>query len=78
MEYLSRDGQNVTEVVWNRGEAFCRFSVRNIGEVIACMCAVLGREDKNTVYWESSIFNLEQGYRLDGDGRLYLGGVWVL
>lgn len=78
LEYLSRDGQNVTEVVWNQGECLCRFDVRSIEETILCMCAVMGREDKNTVYWESSVFNLEQGYRLDGDGRLYLGGVWFL
>lgn len=78
LEYLTRDGQNVTEVVWNRGECFCRFDVRSVEETVLCMCAVMGREDKNTVYWESSVFNLEQGYRLDDDGRLYLGGEWFL
>lgn len=78
LEYLTRDGQNVTEVVWSRGECFCRFSVHSIEETVACMCAVLGREDKNTAYWETSVFNLEEGYRLDGDGRLYLAGAWFL
>ena len=78
LEYLSRDGQNVTEVVWSRGECFFRFTVHDRDEIAMCMCAVLGREDKNTAFWETSVFNLEQGYRLDGDGRLYMGEAWVL
>lgn len=78
MVYLSRLGQNMTEVVWSEGESLCRYTVRDSGETAACMCAVLGQRDGAAVYFDAPVFALEQGYRLDGDGRLYLGGALFL
>lgn len=77
LAYLSRPGQNMTEVVWGEGESLCRYTVRGRGETAACMCAVLGQKDK-AVYFDAPVFALEQGYRLDGEGRLYLGGALFL
>lgn len=76
--YLSRPGRGVTEVVWSRGGSLCRYSVRTGDDVAGCMCAVLGRKSADTDYWENSVIALEQGYRLDGEGRLYLGGTLFL
>lgn len=78
LAYLTKLEQNVTEVVWGEGECFCRYSVQNIDETVACMRAVLGQRDGGAAYWETPVFALEQGYRLDGDGRLFLGGALFL
>ena len=78
LAYLSRPGQNMTEVVWSEGESLCRYTVRGRGETVACMCAVLGQKDGGAVYFDTPVFALEQGYRLDGEGRLYLGGALFL
>lgn len=76
--YLSKPGQNMTEVVWSEGESLCRYTVRGSGETVACMCAVLGKKDGAAAYFDTPVFALEQGYRLDGEGRLYLGGALFL
>lgn len=78
LAYLSKPGHGVTEVVWNRGGSLCRYSVRTGDDVTGCMCAVLGRKSANAGYWENSVIALDQGYRLDGEGRLYLGGTLFL
>lgn len=78
LAYLSKSGQNMTEVVWSEGESLCRKTVRSRGEMTACMCAVLGQKDKAAAYFDAPVFALEQGYRLDGEGRLYLGGALFL
>lgn len=78
LAYLSKPGQNMTEVVWSEGESLCRYTVHNSGETAACMCAVLGQKDGAAAYFDTPVFALEQGYRLDGDGRLYLGGALFL
>lgn len=78
LAYLSKPGQNMTEVVWGEGESLCRYTVHNSRETAACMCAVLGQEGSSAVYFEAPVFALEQGYRLDGEGRLYLGGALFL
>lgn len=78
LAYLSKPGQNMTEVVWSEGESLCRYTVRSRGETAACMCAVLGQRDGTATYFDTPVFTLEQGYRLDGEGRLYLGGALFL
>lgn len=78
LTYLSKPGQNMTEVVWSEGESLCRYTVRNMGETVGCMCAVLGQKDGAAGYFDTPVFVLEQGYRLDGEGRLYLGGALLL
>lgn len=78
LAYLSKPGQNMTEVVWSEGESLYRYTVRGRGEVVACMCAVLGQKNGTAAYFETPVFVLEQGYRLDGEGRLYLGGALFL
>lgn len=78
LNYLSKPGQNMTEVVWSRGESLCRFTVRGRGETVACMCAVIGQNKGAEEYFDAPVFALEQGYRLDGEGRLYLGGALFL
>lgn len=78
LAYLSKPGQNMTEVVWNEGESLYRCTVRSRGEVVECMCSVLGQKNGTAVYFETPVFVLEQGYRLDGEGRLYLGGALFL
>ena len=68
----------MTEVVWSEGESFRRYTVRGGRETAECMCAVLGRRDDAAAYFDAPVFALEQGYRLDGEGRLYLGGALFL
>lgn len=78
LAYLSKPGQNMTEVVWGEGESLCRYTVRGSAETAACMYAILCRRDSEAVYFDAPVFVLEQGYRLDGEGRLYLGGALFL
>lgn len=78
LTYLSKPGQNMTEVVWSEGESLCRYTVRGRGETVACMCAVVGQNKGTEAYFDAPVFALEQGYRLDGEGRLYLGGALFL
>lgn len=78
LAYLSKYGQNMTEVVWGEGESLCRRTVRNREEAYACICAVLGQKDRMAAYFDAPVFALEQGYRLDGEGSLYLGGALFL
>ena len=68
----------MTEVVWSEGESLCRYTVRSRGETVACMCAAVGQNKGTEAYFDAPVFALEQGYRLDGEGRLYLGGALFL